>query len=536
MNREDLSCQQRDVVEATEPLIVALGGAGSGKTTAALWAAREHLAREGTSPAERVLFATFSRTAVGLIARRSRSVLAEFGTRIEVHTFHSLSYRLLADFGRYSGYGKQTPAIESEARAKLLGRDGTRLSYDDLIPIALRLLESDRLAGLVRERWTLVICDEFQDTSSDQWNLLRQISRNGRLLLFADPHQMIHSWRPTVTARRLEEALHNADRVIELEEASYRDPSGVIPAMAARVREREFLHEAVRVATDCGRLKILTCSGDDVPSLVKAEIIEARGDGCRSVGVFETTNRGVAELGAELSDIGVNHTLIGIPEAQGEGLIAQALLFGCGLGAVAFAEARLQLAIFLTAAVRSNEPPRLAIEMRDDAISSHLLQAKFDELEGSLLASPSREQLLEIVVTAWEQLGITAGVPVWRRAARSFEALIRRLMTVPLEAHALADETLAAATALHTEALITGDSPEVGSVQLMNFHQTKGREADAVILVYREGGFVAGWSEHEPFEEKSRLLYVGLTRARVRISMLLPPDPHELIAPFAQLR
>lgn len=68
----------------------------------------------------------------------------------------------------------------------------------------------------------------------------------------------------------------------------------------------------------------------------------------------------------------------------------------------------------------------------------------------------------------------------------------------------------------------------------MNFHQTKGREADAVILVYREGGFVAGWNEHEPFEEKSR--YVGLTRARVRISVLLPPNPHALIAPFALLR
>jgi DNA helicase-2/ATP-dependent DNA helicase PcrA len=102
-----------------------------------------------------------------------------------------------------------------------------------------------------------------------------------------------------------------------------------------------------------------------------------------------------------------------------------------------------------------------------------------------------------------------------------------------LEPLALAEEALNATTALYTEALITGDSPEIGSVQLMNFHQTKGREADAVILVYREGGFVAGWTEREPFEEKSRVLYVGLTRARERVTVLLPPDPHELVAPFA---
>lgn len=132
MNRDDLTCRQVEVVESAEPLVVVVGGAGSGKTTAALWAAGEHLAREGISPAERVLFATFSRTAVGLIAKRSRAVLAEFGSRIEIHTFHSLSYRLLKAFGRYAGYGRETPAIESEARARLLGRDGTRLSYDDL--------------------------------------------------------------------------------------------------------------------------------------------------------------------------------------------------------------------------------------------------------------------------------------------------------------------------------------------------------------------------------------------------------------------
>jgi DNA helicase-2/ATP-dependent DNA helicase PcrA len=72
-------------------------------------------------------------------------------------------------------------------------------------------------------------------------------------------------------------------------------------------------------------------------------------------------------------------------------------------------------------------------------------------------------------------------------------------------------------------------------VQLMNFHHTKGREADAVILVYRQGGFVAGWTEREPFDEKSRLLYVGLTRARVRVVIVLPPDPHEFIAPLTRL-
>jgi DNA helicase II / ATP-dependent DNA helicase PcrA len=532
VNRDDLSCGQREVVEATENVVVVEGGAGSGKTTAALWAAREHLAREGSTPAERVLFVTFSRTAVGLIARRSRRVLADFGGQIEIQTFHSLSYRLLRAFGRYNGMGRETPSIESEARAKLLGRDGTRLSYDDLLPIALNLLNNSRIAALAGARWSLVVCDEFQDTDSNQWDLLLRLSQSGRLLLFADRHQMIHSWRPTVDAARLERAISQADRVIQLEDASYRDPSGVIPAMAGRVREREFQHDAVKVAIESGRLKIISCLGEDVPDVVHKEAVELRRSGCRSIGVFETTNVGTAELGAELTDRGVNHTLIGIPEAQGEGLLAQACLFAYGLGEMDFAEAQIQLAIFLTAGVRSKDPPQLAFQMRDNAIVSAPLQSRFDELAANLIATTDPQQLIDVVTGAWEALGITAATMAWRNAARSFAALTRRLVREQPDPIHLAEAVLNGAKDLQTEALITADSPDGGSIQLMNFHQTKGREADAVILVYREGGFVTSWKDREPFEEKSRVLYVGLTRARERVTILLPPDPHELVAPF----
>lgn len=60
----------------------------------------------------------------------------------------------------------------------------------------------------------------------------------------------------------------------------------------------------------------------------------------------------------------------------------------------------------------------------------------------------------------------------------------------------------------------------------------KGREADAVILVYRNGDY---FSERFRAEESSRVLYVSLTRARKQICVVLPPDPHPLVAPFAVL-
>lgn len=53
------------------------------------------------------------------------------------------------------------------------------------------------------------------------------------------------------------------------------------------------------------------------------------------------------------------------------------------------------------------------------------------------------------------------------------------------------------------------------------------------MLVYRDGGFVTSWRDGEPFAEASRVLYVALTRARIRVTVLLSPAPHPLIAPFS---
>ena len=87
--------------------------------------------------------------------------------------------------------------------------------------------------------------------------------------------------------------------------------------------------------------------------------------------------------------------------------------------------------------------------------------------------------------------------------------------------------------AARTEALIDLDYSERGKVQIMNYHQTKGREADIVVHVYRDNDYFG--NQHEPFEEPSRLLNVALSRAREKVIILLPSNPHALVQPFAEL-
>jgi len=257
MKLDDLVPRQREVVDASEPVVLVFGGPGTGKTTIALWAGRVALERPGVAPWQRTLFLTFSRTAIRQIARRAPGVFGSAGARIDVQTFHAFAWRLIRAFGRYGGHGAKPPALESEARARLLGRDKSRLSYDDLVPAALRLLGSRRFRDLVRRRWPLVICDEFQDTTDEQWQLLTLLGTGGRLLLLGDPNQMIYTFLKGVGPKRLEDAMKIASRVIDLEPVSHRDPSGAIPAMAEAVRQRRFTDAAVLDVVRMGRLTII---------------------------------------------------------------------------------------------------------------------------------------------------------------------------------------------------------------------------------------------------------------------------------------
>ncbi len=102
-----------EAVGSRDKILLVTGGPGSGKTTTALWSAREAIATGEVVASQNVLFLTFSRSAVSQIARRAPSVMAAMRDRIEILTFHGLAYRLLSGFGRYAGLGKTLPKIQT---------------------------------------------------------------------------------------------------------------------------------------------------------------------------------------------------------------------------------------------------------------------------------------------------------------------------------------------------------------------------------------------------------------------------------------
>lgn len=537
MNWEDLTPEQRTAIVSDARRLLVFGGAGAGKTTVALWCARQQLER-AVSTSERALFLTFSKAAVRELSGRATQALGGVADSVEVHTFHSFAHRLLLAFGRYIGLGLDTPTLQSPPQVDLLGRDRSRLVYDDLLPHALTILRTPLLRRLLAPRWSIVICDEFQDTDDLQWELLNELATNARLALFADPNQMIYTFLRSrgVGPERVEAARAAADLVVDLGAPSHRDPSQVIPAMAQAVRERDFGHEAVRAALDQARLMIhRAVPADGLVDLIRDQVIEARRGGAETVAIFAHSNQSVADLGADLLGVGVEHVLVGLPEAHGEALAAMEALLRFGLGLTDRDEVTERLAVFLTSSVRGRTP-MLALALIGRGVLSPGLRDRLDAVLASVQAAAEAglEDLIREAAAAWGRLGITSGNRPWRQSARTFAATGFQILSAVRGDQDLFVPRLGQRVAeLRGETLVEAGFARRHPVQLMNFHQTKGREADVVLLVYRDDDFFG--HESEPFPDNSRVLYVSLTRARHRNVVLLPSVPHALVAPFARL-
>ncbi len=83
---------------------------------------------------------------------------------------------------------------EMELRKRRLGI----LSYDDLLSQLAKALEgeSSPAAERMRQRWQIVLVDEFQDTDPVQWQVLdRAFTGHATMVLIGDPKQAIYAFR-----------------------------------------------------------------------------------------------------------------------------------------------------------------------------------------------------------------------------------------------------------------------------------------------------------------------------------------------------
>jgi DNA helicase-2/ATP-dependent DNA helicase PcrA len=234
----DLTEKQKAILAQPGHLLVT-GGPGSGKTTIAILKAAK-IAESGLRPGQSILFLSFARATVARILEamnEEKALSADARRRIDVDTYHAFFWRILKTHGyllglprrpeiltppneaialsairrEYPSENKQTGAQKQEKREReeaerrrLADQDG-RVCFGLFAHYVGKLLHSsNKVRRLVVEAFPVVILDEFQDTSADQWRVVKALGNGGTLVALADPEQLIFEFAGA-EAKRLQQ-------------------------------------------------------------------------------------------------------------------------------------------------------------------------------------------------------------------------------------------------------------------------------------------------------------------------------------------
>ncbi len=171
--------------------------------------------------------------------------------------------------------------LAAAARAELerRKRHAQVMTYDDLLTRLEATLSGpagDVVAARLRERYRVVLVDEFQDTDPTQWSIMRRAFAHpdGTLVLIGDPKQAIYAFRGADVYAYLD-AKRAAATHATLSE-NWRSDQGLIDAYdrlfaSAQLGDRDIVYRPVR-ATDAHRAPRLTGAPD--PAALRVRIVD----------------------------------------------------------------------------------------------------------------------------------------------------------------------------------------------------------------------------------------------------------------------
>src|SRR5450432_1314918 len=346
--------QLEAVVHPAAPLLV-VAGAGSGKTRVITYRLAR-LVATGADP-RRILAVTFTNKAAGELRDRVRELLRErIGVGLaglSVGTFHSISARLLRQYGEAVGLRKDFVIYDTDDQKRLMARVLTDLKvpermfpvrqvlsaidrlenqgitaaafqpgdyFDDVVAKAYHLFEERMAAAnatdfgglllhalrmcvgdtpaahMLAERFDHVLVDEFQDTNSVQYKLVRCLSnRTKSITVVGDEDQSIYKWRGADIRNILDfERDHPGAGVVKLER-NYRSTGHSLRAANAISEKNSERRPKVLYTEEGEGERIVLFEGEterDEADFVTARIEEGLAEKLspRDVAIFYRTN------------------------------------------------------------------------------------------------------------------------------------------------------------------------------------------------------------------------------------------------------
>ncbi|MGE4351493.1 MAG: UvrD-helicase domain-containing protein [Bdellovibrionales bacterium] len=496
------------------PLIV-IAGPGSGKTRM-LTHRIAHLVLECGVPARHCLAVTFTRRATEELRARLALLLPDQAKDCAIFSFHALGLTILRahyeaaglakdfriaseaervqalasalDVGQReavrlvkavsvlkrtgaTGEGQEAAALEVLGR---LSRQGGWVDYDDLIGMAVALLEKDEaIAALWQKKFSAICADEFQDVDEAQYKLLRLLAgTRGNLCVIGDPDQAIYGFR-------------GAD-------ASCFDRFAADYPAASCVRLARNYRSSGTIVTASGALM-----GREAPSTILRPMGEKI--------VLHSAASEKAEavfVSAMIEALMGGHTLLTVQQRRKETLSFGdfAVLYRTDAQAAALREALDRQGIPF-----KKSTPLLLVEHTG---VQALLRALSKEMSGEVSLAVRIEAAQALAVAQeWASVEEVAQAKAWTAA-------------VLKEDPAMDEAGLREVMALSNEADFFDERAD--RVSLLTMHAAKGLEFPVVFVVGMEEGMMPyAYGEQDPapkeVEAERRLLYVAMTRAMDRL-------------------
>ena len=544
-----LDDEQREAVLAARGPLCVLAGAGTGKTRT-ITHRIAHLVADGHVAAGQVLAVTFTSRAAGEMRSRLRAMDTTPGASVaavQALTFHAAARRQLQYFwprvvgstgwelldrkfavvaqaanrarlqvstddvrdlaGEIEwakaslitpeGYvtavteisrdipldAEKIAAIYAGYETLKANRDGrTLLDFDDLLLHTAAAIENDvAVASEFRDRYRCFVVDEYQDVTPLQQRVLDAwLGDRDDLTVVGDANQTIYSFTGATPRYLLDFSRRFPESTVVRLERDYRSTPQVV-SLANRVIT------AARGRMAGSKLHLI---GQRPPG-PEPKFTEHPDEAAEATAVARAIKK-LIDSGTAASEIAVLYRINAQSEVYEEALTAAGIPFQ----------------------VRGGEGFFSRQEIRQSLVA---LQRAADRGTEGELPSMVRELL--------EPLGLTAEAPTGAKARERWEALTSLAELVDDEVAARPDLEL---PALVAELKLRADArhpPVVQGVTLASLHAAKGLEWDAVYLVGLADNTLpishalAHGPDSEAVEEERRLLYVGITRARMYLEL-----------------
>jgi len=304
MNLQHLSDVQRRAVTTVDGPVLVLAGAGSGKTSV-LTNRVAYLINEMNVSPYNILAITFTNKAANEMKERIAALVDYDISRMAVSTFHSMCARFLRHDAELLGYMNNFTIYDSDDSTalikKIMGeydhglgnltprnvknlistvknsgghadpesvikeisehfseelvriyrayndalKHENAMDFDDLLLNMVRVLQENREAReYYTDRFQYILVDEYQDTNSVQYELVRILAeKHKNLFVVGDDDQSIYAWRGADVRNifNFEKDFENA-QVIKLEQ-NYRSHQQILDAANAVIRMADFRKE-----------------------------------------------------------------------------------------------------------------------------------------------------------------------------------------------------------------------------------------------------------------------------------------------------